>query len=87
MDAAFAAASSSTSFNAAKFWSSSSRKLAHIGRSAGIEVRFLIAGVGLEDATREAFHLADALVTVALDGQEGWRIEITDVTEAEPQKN
>ena len=58
-----------------------------IGDGSGIEVRFLIAGVGLEDATREAFHLADALVTVALDGQEGWRIEIQDVTEAEPQKN
>ena len=57
------------------------------GDGSGIEVRFLIAGVGLEDATREAFHLADALVTVALDGHEGWRIEMQDVSEAEPQRN
>jgi hypothetical protein len=57
------------------------------GDGSGIEVRFLIAGVSLEDATREAFHLADALVTVALDGQENCRIEIQDVSEAEPQKN
>jgi hypothetical protein len=54
---------------------------------SGIEVRFLIAGVGLEAATREAFHLADAVVTVALDAQDGCRIEIEDVSEAEAQKN
>ena len=52
-----------------------------------VELRFLIAGVGLEDASKEAFHLADALVTIVLDDNEGCRVEIQDVSEATPERN
>ena len=54
---------------------------------SSVELRFLIAGVGLEDASREAFHLADALVTIVLDDNENCRVEIQDVSEAAPERN
>jgi hypothetical protein len=50
-----------------------------------VDLRFLIGGVGPQDAAREAFHLADALVTMTVDDEDKCRIEVQDVSEAAPR--